>query len=64
VDQEDRRSFTIKLTPKGSAAFEQMAKVHEGWIIDFFAGLSSHEKDLLYSILTRLKDHLIAKEAK
>jgi DNA-binding MarR family transcriptional regulator len=62
VDPEDRRSFTVKLTPYGRANFQQMARVHEGWVIEFFAGLNSGEKDALYALLAKLKEHLNTKE--
>lgn len=58
VDPGDRRSFMVKLTPKGHHSFAQMARVHEGWVIDFFAGLSPAERDSLYKLLTKLKAQL------
>lgn len=63
VDPEDRRSFTVKLTSHGRKTFEQMARVHEGWVIDFVSGLSSSEKDTMFTILAKLKEHLNGKEA-
>src|SRR5437899_8966611 len=32
ADPADRRAYSVKLTPAGRRAFEQMAAVHEGWI--------------------------------
>lgn len=58
VDPGDRRSFMVKLTAKGHQSFQEMAKVHEGWVIDFFSGLSNNEKDSLYKLLTKLKTHV------
>jgi DNA-binding MarR family transcriptional regulator len=58
VDPEDRRSFMIKLTKFGRQHFQHMASVHETWVIDFFAGFSSSEKDLMYGLLAKLKTHL------
>jgi DNA-binding MarR family transcriptional regulator len=60
VDPEDRRSFTVKLTKTGLKNFQHMASVHETWVIGFFAGISSAEKDLLYGLLAKLKTHLNA----
>lgn len=58
VDPEDRRSFSIQLTKLGLETFQNMASVHESWIIGFFASLSSGEKDSLYGLLAKLKLHL------
>ena len=58
VDPGDRRSFMVKLTAKGHQSLQEMAKVHEGWVIDFFSGLSNNEKDSLYKLLTKLKTHV------
>lgn len=55
VDPSDRRSFMVRLTPKGHQSFAQMAKIHEGWVIDFFGGLSPAERDTLYRLLAKLK---------
>lgn len=58
VDSQDRRSFMVKLTEEGHRVFQEMAQVHEGWVIELFAGLSSAEKETLYGLLAKLKDHL------
>jgi DNA-binding MarR family transcriptional regulator len=57
-DSQDRRSFTVRLTPLGHESFAHMAHVHEGWVIEFFFGLSGREKDSLYGLLAKLKLHL------
>lgn len=62
-DPQDRRAYTVKLTPQGRKVFAQMAQEHEGWVIDLFEGLSSSEKDLMYTLLGKLKTHLNGKEA-
>ena len=51
----DRRAFRIKLTMKGSAQFAEMARQHEGWIVDAFAGLSAPEIDTLHALLGKVK---------
>ena len=63
VDPSDRRSFVVKLTPEGRRLFGEMAAVHEGWVIELFEGLSSEEKETLYALLGKLKQHLNGKEA-
>lgn len=62
VDPQDRRSFTVKLTPRGRKVFAEMAQVHEGWVIELFSGLSTSEKDGLFALLGKLKTHLNGKE--
>lgn len=57
-DPQDRRSFTVRLTASGHETFAHLAHVHEGWVIEFFSGLSSREKDSLYGVLAKLKLHL------
>ncbi|WP_027878307.1 MarR family winged helix-turn-helix transcriptional regulator [Meiothermus cerbereus] len=64
VDKSDRRSFVVKLTPEGQRLFGEMAAVHEGWVIELFEGLSSEEKETLYALLGKLKQHLNEKEAR
>jgi DNA-binding MarR family transcriptional regulator len=64
VDPRDRRSFTVKLTPQGRKVFAEMARVHEGWVIELFSGLGAAEKDSLFTLLGRLKSHLNGKEAR
>jgi len=58
VSSEDRRSFLVKLTPKGRKTFEQVASVHEGWVVELFAGLKAGERDQLNELLGRLRLHL------
>ncbi|MBI2312105.1 MAG: MarR family transcriptional regulator [Betaproteobacteria bacterium] len=52
---DDRRAFSVKLTAAGMKAFAQMARDHEGWVIDLFSGLSPAEKKQLYQLLAKLK---------
>lgn len=53
----DRRAQVARLTPKGAAEFERLARHHEGWIDTLLAGLTAqHVEDLsgtLDMILTR-----------
>ena len=57
-DPEDRRAYTVKLTASGRARFARMAAMHEQWVIELFAGLSSSEKTQVHRLLAKLKLHL------
>lgn len=58
IDARDRRSYRVRLTPAGRRAFGRMARVHEGWVIELFEGLSADDKTRLYHLLATLKGHL------
>ncbi len=62
-DPGDRRNNTVKLTPAGKRLFTRMARAHEQWVVEMFAGLSAGEKDQCYRLLAKLKGHLVPKEA-
>ena len=53
----DRRAFSVRLTPAGRKQFKAMAKRHERWIVDAFAGLSSTEIQALHQLLGKVKHH-------
>jgi DNA-binding MarR family transcriptional regulator len=56
IDVEgDRRAYRVRLTPKGHAAFADMAQAHEGWIVDAFAGLNAPEIAQLHQLLGQVK---------
>ena len=55
---EDRRAYTVKLTPAGRALFARMAGAHEQWVIELFSGLSSSEKTQVHRLLAKLKLHV------
>ena len=55
---EDRRSFVIALTPKGRRAFERMARVHEGWVIELLGGIPDKAKQQMYELLGQLRAQL------
>jgi len=57
-DPDDRRSFRVSLTRKGSKAFEAIASVHEDWVVSIFAGMSLPQKAQLYDLLGRLRVQL------
>ena len=54
----DRRAFTVQLTPTGKRQFRRMAAVHEQWVIELFAGWGADEKSKVYDSLAVLKKHL------
>lgn len=58
TDAEDRRSFKVALTPAGRDAFEQVAQVHEGWVVELLGGLDIEQKHELHELLGRLRVHL------
>lgn len=55
---DDRRSYVVKLTNVGRRRFEQIASVHEGWVVELFAGLKAGERSELNELLGRLRVHL------
>ncbi|MDA8453254.1 MarR family transcriptional regulator [Acidovorax sp. GBBC 3334] len=58
-DQEDRRSWRVRLTEKGRAEFTVMAQEHEHWLAGLFAGLPGTSKEALYEHLGHLRVHLV-----
>jgi DNA-binding MarR family transcriptional regulator len=58
TDPNDRRSFSVRLTPAGRRAFDKMARAHEGWVIELLGGLGSADKTELHEQLGHLKAHL------
>jgi DNA-binding MarR family transcriptional regulator len=57
-DPGDRRSFIVDLTPRGRTAFAEMAKAHEGWVIELLAAINPTEKTELFRLLSLLKTRL------
>lgn len=47
----DRRSFIVRLTPKGMAQFSTMAKAHENWIDELLVEIDAPEAE---SMIERL----------
>ena len=44
---EDRRAFIVRLTPKGTAQFAQIAKAHEGWVDQLLSEFGGAETDAM-----------------
>ena len=60
----DRRAFRVRLTALGRQSFEEMARQHEGWIVDAFSGLSAREINALHKLLGKVKQHQTSAPAK
>jgi DNA-binding MarR family transcriptional regulator len=58
----DRRAWIVRLTPKGRRQFETMAREHEDWILELFAGLDAGAVQQLYTQLGRLRVQLVKNE--
>jgi DNA-binding MarR family transcriptional regulator len=50
----DRRSYIVRLTPKGAAHFAGMAKAHEAWIDGLLSEIGATESDALIAQLETL----------
>lgn len=55
----DRRAYRVRLTPRGRKQFNEMAREHEGWIIEAFAGLSEKDIATLHKLLGKVKAHAL-----
>lgn len=60
--EQDRRAHMIELTEAGMAKFREIARHHENWVKDMFAGLSSGDMRDLLSLLNRAYDELKKQE--
>ena len=59
AEPADRRAWLIRLTSAGEKSFAEMARAHEQWVVELFAGLSSRERDELLKLLAKLKQHAV-----
>lgn len=59
-DPRDRRAFSVCLTPKGKAQFQEMAAQHEEWVASMFGEFDEKEMNQLSDLLGKLKRHLSA----
>jgi DNA-binding MarR family transcriptional regulator len=57
---EDRRAWIVSLTPKGRRSCAAMAKAHEEWLLELFAGLEEKAVQQLYAHLGALRVHLVS----
>ncbi|WP_284454427.1 MarR family winged helix-turn-helix transcriptional regulator [Cupriavidus campinensis] len=58
MSTEDRRSYSVRLTPSGRKKFEEVASIHEAWVVELFAGLKASEREQLNGLLGQLRLHL------
>jgi DNA-binding MarR family transcriptional regulator len=64
VDVEgDRRAYRVRLTPRGRKLFNDMAREHEEWIVDAFAGLTDKDIAALHKLLGKVKAHAVGQAA-
>ena len=54
----DRRSYIVRLTPKGASQFWVMAKAHEGWVNKLLSDMGAAEAETLIRQLDRLTTHV------
>ena len=52
----DRRAQLVSLTAEGRRMFRTMARTHEDWIADIFAGLAPDDIETLMRLLAKTKD--------
>jgi DNA-binding MarR family transcriptional regulator len=57
----DRRAYRVRLTAKGRKQFHEMARQHEGWIVEAFAGLSDKDIATLHKLLGKVKAQATAR---
>jgi len=50
----DRRSYIVRLTPKGQAQFALMAKAHEGWVDELLGGIAAEDAEAIIGQLDGL----------
>jgi DNA-binding MarR family transcriptional regulator len=64
--RSDRRAWIVRMTPLGRRSFEAMAKQHEEWILELFAGVEPASLKRLYAELGALRlrvvDNKVAEE--
>ncbi|MGC2217340.1 MAG: MarR family transcriptional regulator [Pseudolabrys sp.] len=60
----DRRSFIVRLTPKGASQFLVIAKAHEGWIDEMLEEFGAMEAESIISQLDELVRRVRTREAR
>src|ERR671916_2483782 len=55
----DRRAFRIHLTRTGEKTFAEMARAHEEWVVELFAGMTRREQAELLKLLAKVKQHAV-----
>ena len=54
----DRRSYIVRLTPKGAAQFAVIAKAHEAWVDEMLSAIGGSAADGLILQLDNLATHV------
>lgn len=54
----NRRTFIVKMTPKGARFFSRMAREHEAWVISMLGHLPAADVDDLMRLLKSVKERL------
>ncbi|HET8744268.1 MAG TPA: MarR family transcriptional regulator [Ramlibacter sp.] len=63
IDVEgDRRACRVRLTARGRRQFQEMARQHEGWIVEAFGALTEKEIATLHKLLGKVKEHATARQ--
>ncbi|MFZ0053696.1 MAG: MarR family transcriptional regulator [Pseudolabrys sp.] len=60
----DRRSFIVRLTPKGASQFSVIAKAHEGWIDEMLEEFGAMEAESIISQLDELVRRVRTREVR
>lgn len=68
ISSEDRRSFIVRLTPKGKALFQKAAAIHQKRLRECFEGVSADELEdalsILRSLSTKVRDNDLKRAGK
>jgi DNA-binding MarR family transcriptional regulator len=59
ISRNDRRTCTVRLTPRGVKRFREMAVCHEQWVIELMDGLSSRDQRYMIEELAKLKAYIV-----
>lgn len=59
-DPSDRRAYFVRLTRKGQTLFDEIAGMHEQWVIALFQGLNKAQQNQLNVLLGKFREHLHA----
>jgi DNA-binding MarR family transcriptional regulator len=60
LESDDRRIATVRLTRKGREAFRRMARAHEKWVDQMFAGLTQAQMEQLMKLLAQVRHSIDA----
>lgn len=58
----DKRASIVRMTPKGTTHFAELAEAHHRWIDAMLAALDADERAQLFALLGRLKTSIAAEE--